>query len=315
MKYLNNFFAKLVGHLTMPKFLNMHEAPAVDKKYFANLHTMVLTIGFPRSGSSLIGYLLTAHPNIIMAHEPPEKDLYKIDDAMLLLNYILYIDQMRFNIAKEAQNFGEQCPTPSNSVKKRTFYAKNRYVYVPNQYQNHCKSLEVIGIKKSLSTTNRLSEENVLKQFKKRLENQKISLKFIFTVRNPYDIAITNIMNWAGKKDITDKNYLQKMIENHIQRLSKMSADNLALLDRINTQVVFMNRHEDMVAAPTEQLAKLCRFLGVEASEDYLNDCAAVVHEKPRKSRYELDWTEEQKEKVAEMIEQYDFLSHYSWSS
>ena len=315
MKYLNNFLAKLVGHRAMSKFLNIYEAPTVDKKYFANLHTMVLTIGFPRSGSSLIGYLLTAHPNIIMAHEPPEGGLYEIDDVMLLLNYILYIDQMRFNIAKEEQNFGKQSPTLSKKVKKRTFYAKSRYVYVPNQYQNHCKSLEIIGIKKSLRTTWELNKTNILERFKMNIKRQKMSLKFIFTVRNPYDMIITNIMNWAGKRDITDKNDLQKMIENHIQGFSKMSADNLALLNRINAQDVFMNRHEDMVAAPTRQLAKLCRFLGVEATEDYLNDCAAVIHEKPRKSRYELDWTEEQKEKVAEMIEQYDFLSHYSWSS
>ena len=315
MKYLNNFLARLLRHHAIPKFVNIYEAPTVNKKYFANLHTMVLTIGFPRSGSSLIGYLLTAHPNIIMAHEPPEKDLYKIDDAMLLLNYILYIDQMRFNIAKEAQNFGEQCPTPSNSVKKRTFYAKNRYVYVPNQYQNHCKSLEVIGIKKSLRATRQLNTTNVLERFKMNIKRQKMSLKFIFTVRNPYDIIITNIMNWAGKKDITDKNYLQKIIEDHIQGLSAMSADNLALLNKINAQDVFMNRHEDIIASPSEQLAKLCRFLGVETTEGYLNDCAAVVHEKPRQSRYELDWTEEDKEKVAKIIEQYDFLSHYSWSS
>ena len=233
---------------------------------------------------------------------------------MFLLNYILYTDKLRFNKAKRAQNFGSREASPLNDT-ERKFYAVNRYVYVPNQWQNYCKSLKVAGIKKSLYTTEQLSEENVLEQFKKRLKKQKISLKFIFTVRNPYDIIITNMMNWAGKKDITDKNYLQKMIENHIQEFSRISADNLALLDQINAQDVFMNRHEAMIAFPSEQLAELCHFLGIEATEDYLNDCAAVVHEKPRKSRYELDWTEEQKEKVAEIIEQYDFLSHYSWSS
>ena len=299
----------------MPKFANIYEVPTVDKKYFANLHTMVLTIGFPRSGSSLVGYLLTAHPNIIMAHEPPEKDLYKIDDVMLLLNYILYIGKVRFSRAEEAQNFGEQSPAPSNSVEKRTFYAKNRYVYVPNQYQNDCKSLEVVGIKKSLKATGQLNKTNVLAQFKMNIKKQKISLKFIFTVRNPYDIIITTIMNRANKRHITNKNDLQKMIPNNIRIFSNKCARNLNILSLVETQHMFINRHEDMVAAPTEQLAKLCGFLGVEASEDYLNDCATVVHEKPRKSRYELDWTEEQKEEIAKIIEQYDFLSHYSWSS
>ena len=50
-----------------------YKIPVADEEYFGKLHTMVLTIGFHRSGSSLVGYLLTAHPNIIMAHEPKEK--------------------------------------------------------------------------------------------------------------------------------------------------------------------------------------------------------------------------------------------------
>ena len=293
-----------------------YKIPVADEDYFSNLHTMVLTIGFPRSGSSLIGYLLTAHPNIIMAHEPDlGKHLYEAQEVYFLLNYILYADKFGFNRAKEAQNFGSQETSPSNKVGPRVFYPKNRYVYVPNQWQNYYKSLEVIGIKGCLSTTVQLSEESVLEQLKKLLRKQKISLKFIFTVRNPYDIVITTIMNRAHQRHITDKNDMQKMMAENIKIFSKRCTKSLNILSLVKTQHVFMNRHEDMVATPTEQLAKLCRFLGVEASEDYLNDCAAVVHEKPRKSRYELDWTEEQKEKVAEMIEQYDFLSHYSWSS
>ena len=293
-----------------------YKIPGADEEYFAHLHTMVLTIGFPRSGSSLVGYLLTAHPNIIMGHEPDlGKNLYEADDVMLLLNYILYTDKVRFSRAKEAQNFGSQDASPSNKVGQRVFYPKNRYVYVPHQWQNYCKSLEVIGIKGSISTTNQLSNRNALKQFKKRLKNQKISLKFIFTVRNPYDIIITTIMNRANKRHITDKNDLQKMIPDNIKIFSKRCTKSLKILSLVKTQPVFMNRHEDMIAAPARQLAKLCRFLGVEAPEDYLNDCAAVVHEKPRKSRYELDWTEKQKEEVAKIIEQYDFLADYSWSS
>ena len=111
-----------------------YKIPGAGEDYFANLHTMVLTIGFPHSGSSLVGYLLTAHPNIIMAHEPEEKrHLYEVNDVMFLLNYILYTDKLRFSRAKEAQNFGSQDVSPSNNT-ERKFYAVNRHVYVPNQW-------------------------------------------------------------------------------------------------------------------------------------------------------------------------------------
>ncbi len=41
------------------------------EKSHKDIRIMLLTIGFARSGSSLLGYLLTAHPNIVIADEAP----------------------------------------------------------------------------------------------------------------------------------------------------------------------------------------------------------------------------------------------------
>lgn len=286
-------------------------------EYFNNVHTMALTIGFPRSGSSLVGYLLTAHPHIVMAHEPKGNIPYDIADIVLLMDCILYTDQMRFRKAKEAQNTkaDNSVSLPSGDIKPRTFYAKNRYVFVPNQWQNRYKSLEVIGIKQSLSITVSLLKEGVLIKLKENVNRKNIDLKFIFTIRNPYDMIATAIINWANKRGITKQSDKQKMLGSNIRKYLNQCEKNTKLLSRINPQSVFKNRHEDMVASPVKQLTKLCRFLEVSAPPDYLDDCASTVYNKPRKSRYELDWTEEQKEEVAEMISRYDFLSGYDWSS
>ena len=40
------------------------------EKSFDNVRVMLLTIGFSGSGSSLLGYLLTAHPSMIVADQP-----------------------------------------------------------------------------------------------------------------------------------------------------------------------------------------------------------------------------------------------------
>ncbi|PSO51862.1 MAG: hypothetical protein BRC34_14235, partial [Cyanobacteria bacterium QH_1_48_107] len=40
-----------------------------DKKNFQNVDKYCMFIGYPRSGHSLVGSLLDAHPNIIIAHE------------------------------------------------------------------------------------------------------------------------------------------------------------------------------------------------------------------------------------------------------
>ena len=58
---------------------------------------MSLTFGFPRSGGSLLGYLLTAHPNIVMADEAfyPIQYIQKhgISDLNKIFNRLLEHDK------------------------------------------------------------------------------------------------------------------------------------------------------------------------------------------------------------------------------
>ena len=66
-----------------------------------------------------------------------------------------------------------------------------------------------------------------------------------------------------------------------------------------------------MVADPKLQLTKLCEFVQVPVSPDYLDSCASCVHEKPNRRRFEFEWTPKQKQEVASLIEKYDFFSGY----
>jgi hypothetical protein len=43
--------------------------PVVETPDFSNVRTFILFVGYPRSGHSLIGSIMDAHPNIIIAHE------------------------------------------------------------------------------------------------------------------------------------------------------------------------------------------------------------------------------------------------------
>ena len=91
--------------------------------------------------------------------------------------------------------------------------------------------------------------------------------------------------------------------------------DNIKILKQVNPQDIFVSKHEKMVADPGLQLTKLCEFVQVPVSPDYLDSCASCVHEKPNRRRFEFEWTSEQREKVASLIEQYDFFSGYDWES
>src|SRR3989344_1389974 len=43
--------------------------PVVETPDFSSVRTFILFVGYPRSGHSLIGSIMDAHPNIIIAHE------------------------------------------------------------------------------------------------------------------------------------------------------------------------------------------------------------------------------------------------------
>ena len=297
--------------------------PSFDKTSLENIEVMLLTIGFNRSGSSLLGFLLTAHPNMVIADEPTVRsrlmkrrgglikyygDLKNINEAKRpkiqilykadlqeMIDYIISVDHVRWQHGKiEAQQ--TRSPIASFTVKR-----DQRYIHVPNQYQGRFKQLKVIGVKLSLLNTIILLEDNILENFKRKLEKSKITLKFIFMVRNPYDIVATI------KRIRPDKNSYS-IVMNACER-------NMRILKQIDTREIFISRHEDMVKEPSEQLTKLCDFLQVPIPTGYLEDCASQIAEECYRSRFEYDWPKDEKEGVASLIKKYDFFSGYDWDS
>ena len=297
---------------------------------------MVLTIGFSRSGSSLLGYLLTAHPNMIVADEPsittyfvklsaalreinkeirPRTDNLYEANLTEMFDYILGVDHIRW---KQASVFEKKKRRWNRAAKTRI----HRYVYMPTQYQGRFKRLKVIGVKYSEINSRILSEDGILENLKKKLEERDILLKFIFTVRNPYDIFASGANARRGKMQ---------------QHFTKMCEDNVRILKQVHTRDVFISRHEDMVKDPSSQLTKLCDFLQVPISQGYLEACALwfskkmgikvpisqgyleacsrLVAKELHRSRYKHDWTKKEKKKIASSIEKYDFFSGYDWES
>ena len=51
-----------------PEYFN-HDNIELDPKIVKDVDTMLMFIGYPRSGHTLIGSLLDAHPNIVVANE------------------------------------------------------------------------------------------------------------------------------------------------------------------------------------------------------------------------------------------------------
>ena len=252
---------------------------------FAEVETFCLFIGYSRSGHTLVGSLLDAHPNVIIGHE------------MGVLKYI----RAGFGRAQICQLLLEN---------SRAFTAAGRtskgfsYV-VPHQPQGTFTRLQVIGDKMGEDATLRLHTWPWL--LRRLRETLRMRVKLIHVIRNPYD----NISTMSMKtRKLERKGDLKRCIDFYFSLCESVEE----IKAQTNESDFFDLRHEAFLERPRDGLRDLCNFLGVDSSDEYLDACAMVVSGSPHKSRYETQWSEALIALVDSKIKQVPFLYGYSYS-
>lgn len=243
--------------------------------------TYCMFIGYERSGHSLIGALLNAHPDIVMAHE------------LGVLKYILAGFSKRQIYSLILEN--------SVTFAKEGSVSDGRYSYkVPNQWQGKFRKMKIIGDKEGPGVTRRLMARPWLLPRLQKTINGKI--KMFHVVRNPYD----NISTMAKRLDVG----LEKSIRFYFS-MCKTIAD---VKKKINTADLFELRHEAFIDNSREHLRQMCVFVGVDPSDDYLNDCSGIVYKSPNKTRHDAAWNDDLIAIVEEKITRFPFLEGYSYT-
>lgn len=246
---------------------------------FSSVERYCMFVGYTRSGHSLVGSLLDAHPNIIIGHELNALKLFQQGVNCQRIFYFLLQNSRR---------------------KARAGRQETGYSYeVPNQWQGKFQSLKVIGDKRG-SATNYIIRTNpeVLNILPDRLD---VPIKFIHVVRNPYD----NITTMIARK----KADLEYGINSYFTKCKTVAY----LKTQIREQDILDIRHESLIDDPKATLKQLCNFLEVETNQQYLDDCASIVFKSPNKTRFKYQWNDQSIELVKNQIEQYDFLQGYSY--
>lgn len=248
---------------------------------FNALETYCMFIGYPRSGHSLVGSLLDAHPEMIIAHELNALSLFARGFTARKIYYLLLQSSQRQ--AKEGRR-------------------ETKYSYqVPNQWQGKFKTLKVIGDKKG-SGSNRIIRDNpeILNILRDRVN---LSIKLIHVTRNPYD----NITTMMSK----NKKGLEYSIDSYFKKCQAVAN----LKRRVELEDFWEFRHETLIEQPQTILKQLCTFLNLEAPQDYLDDCASIIFKSPNQTRFNFKWTKESIDFVQSKIEQFDFLQGYSYEN
>jgi len=252
-----------------------------DRQAFEDVQTFCMFIGYPRSGHSLVGSLLDAHPNAVIAHELNALECVgKGLDRGRILQLVLENSRRVATSGREWEGYSYK---------------------VPNQWQGRFERLRVIGDKKGGASTRFLSSTpGILRRLSDIID---ADVKFIHVVRNPYD-NISTIFKYRRHHQ-----GLKPVIEDYLF----LCATNSKIREWVGGDQVFDLRHEALIDAPEELLGALCNFLGLERIEDYLEDCASLVFDSPRKTRYDVEWDAGTITAVQEGIDRNEFLRGYSY--
>jgi hypothetical protein len=247
---------------------------------FAAVERFLLFVGHPRSGHSVVGAVLNAHPDAVVAHEL---------DAPPLVLAGCSRDELYARILARAQWFHLRGD-------------RSNYLYrVPGQWQGRFRRLRVIGDKRGGSVTRSLARHPDLLERVRSLTG--VPLRLIHVVRNPFD-NIAAIALWE-----------KRALEDAARYYFELCATTARLGDLCRDGELATVRHERLLERPAETLSALCAFLGLDPEPAWLAACEEVLFPQPTETRSRLEWSPALIDQVERRAEAYPWLAGYAFAS
>jgi hypothetical protein len=245
-------------------------------------------VGYPRSGHSLVGSLLNAHPDAVIAHE------------LGMHRYLAHgfsREQLFGLILERDRSFGSM-------GRRWTGYDYD----VPGQFQGSVRRLRVIGDKLGRATSRVFgADPDRLDQVRDWLV---VPIRVLHVTRNPFDnIATMARRNHTSLAGATEQyGHLCELVD--------------TVRGRLRPDELLDLTYESFTADPARRLPELCAFLGLDAPTDYVEACAGVVWgsepggDAPRPpSRRRSEWQPVDVRRVEALIDRYDVLTGYRFDS
>ncbi len=253
-----------------------------DRGVFAQLETICLFLGCPRSGHTLVGALLDAHPQVMLAQELGVLRLVLAGFPRRQIYSLLLDSSQRAALHQRSQG-----------------HAGRSVDYgVPGQWQGRFRQLRVLGDKHGEGLVLRLQARPWLLG---RLERVFSRLRFVHCVRHPCD-AIASIALRKGRA---------LSLADSVRYYFSLCQTICELKRKLGSTRIHELRHEDFLADPEGGLRQLAAFLGVPAPADWLVDCRTVVRATPRRTRDQWKWSPALLEEVARRMAGVPFLASY----
>ena len=251
-----------------------------NRELFDGVEAYCTFIGHARSGTSLVGSLLTAHPDMVIAHE---------FDALRYIRFRFTRNQVYSLLMEKDVRF----------TRAGLRQVKIGYEFeVPGAWQGRYRDLKVIGDKRGGASTRQLKERPYLLDRLRRTVG--VPVRLVHLTRNPFD----NISTIARRSSRT----LEEAVDRYFERCETVRQ----LREQLGDDVLHI-RYEDFLSDAKDSLRRVCGFLGVDAEDDYLSACSAIVWSSSRRTRNDAGWTPDLVRSVEKRMGAFTFLAGYSF--
>ena len=266
--------------------------PCLSQETINNIEKFVFFIGYPRSGHSIIGSMMDAHPNMIIADHfnlfgMQAKKETSWDKAFIFVEFYRtsYCDAMCGKRYADAVDFKGYTLSLSDSL-------QGRYT-----------TLKVIGDKQGgkASTVYALYPLKFAKFYEKLSKSLDVPFRFIHVVRNPYDMIATRVLYAkhlhdqyvSGKTNSTNKGDAgSEAMYAEINDLFKQVKAVDDMIPVLNLTVLEIHS-ADFIKDPKHTLRSICSFLDLKCPEDYLQACYDKTYRSVSRTRDVLVWDEQ----------------------
>lgn len=251
---------------------------------FASVRTCCLLVGTVKSGGSLVGALLDAHPRVVFSDEA---------DPLRYLEAGFGRDQIFDLLARAAHR----------EAMKGRVTARRLGPYslaVPGQHQGVVTAPLVIGDSRAGPTTRRLGEHpETIDRWRALLGD--VDDRYIHVVRNPHD-PIAAMVRRGGRT-------FDNAIADYVAQCQRIATLRRHLGDHMLTV-----RYEELLAAPGPQLRTICDFLGLDVDTDHVAACAGVIDASRTPERHTVDWPPDALAAVERLTADHAFLQRYAYA-
>jgi hypothetical protein len=253
---------------------------------FADVRTFCFFVGHNKSGTSLMGGLLDAHAQVVLADEA---DVLQYVDAGFGRDEIFQV------LARGARTEARKGRVTARRLQPYSYA-------VPGQWQGRSERPRVLGDSTSGTSTRRLRTQPQLVDRLQALMTD-IDVKIVQVIRNPFDPI--SLMMVRGRRSF----------ENSIRHYFAACETLVDIRRRVGREQLLEVRYEDVVADPGRALRSACAFLGVQADDEYVHACASIIRSRPDHSREIVAWPTCWIDQVERHIAAFDFLEGYSYAS